>query len=79
MALTATITAINYSDDQWSVGVSFVDSGTSWKQDKTYAFSSGTTQAEVTAAITADGTQFKSKLAALIALQTKVGTTITIL
>lgn len=78
MAFTATIQSINYTDDQWNVGVGFADSVTGWKQEKAYMFASNSTKQDLVTAITTDGIQYKSRLAALINLQRDIGTVITI-
>lgn len=78
MAFTATINSINFQNDQFNIAVTFNDSATAWTSTKTYNFPSTETQSAATATITADGNAYKANLAALNALQTKVGTVITI-
>jgi hypothetical protein len=78
MAFTATITSINFQNDQFNVAVTFNDSVLNWTSSKMYVFPSTTTQAQATAQITADGLTYKVNLVALNALQTKVGTVLII-
>lgn len=78
MAFTATINSINFQNDRWNVAVTFNDSVSGWTSSKVYSFDSTETQAQATAQITADGTAYKANLTALTALQSKVGTIITI-
>lgn len=85
MAFTATITTITPQDDgsgtgtlTFLVAVTFADSVSGFTATKTYAFPSITTQAVAVAQITADGTAYKTHLAAVSNLQQKVGSIITI-
>lgn len=78
MAFTATISSINFQNDTFNVVVVFNDSATSWTANKTYGFPAGTTQSSAVAQITADGILYKASLVANNALQSKVGTVITI-
>ena len=78
MAFTATIQSINFQNDQFNVTVQFNDSATSWNSNKVYNFPTGTTQSIAVAQITADGVAYKAALGANTALQSKVGTVITI-
>lgn len=85
MSFTVTITSIIPSDDgsgsagiNFTVGVTFADSATSFTCTKTYSFPSTTSQAVAVAAITADGNSYKTKLASVSNLVQKVGTVITI-
>jgi uncharacterized protein (DUF2141 family) len=78
MAFTATINSVNFQNDQWQVAVTFNDSASGWTSSKTYQFPSNETQAQAVAVITADGTAYKANLATLTALQSKVGSVITI-
>jgi hypothetical protein len=78
MAFTATISSVNFQNDQFNIVVAFNDSATNWSANKTYNLPVGTTQATAVAQITADGTAYKAALAANNALQSKVGFVITI-
>jgi hypothetical protein len=78
MAFTATIQSINFQNDRFQIVVRFNDSATSWSATKTYDMDATTTQAQAVAIITADGTDLKANLTKNSALQTKVGTVITI-
>lgn len=78
MAFTATINSINYQNDQWQLAVTFNDSASGWTSNKTYQLPSGTTQTQAVSQITADGNIYKAALTTNTALQSKVGTVITI-
>lgn len=83
MAFTATITNIAPADDgngniQFLVTVNFADSASGWANCRVYAFPINTSQAIAVAKITNDGTGYKSSLAAISNLSSKIGTVITI-
>ncbi len=78
MAFTCTIASINFQNDMFNIVVTFNDSATSWTASKTYDVDSTITQAQMVALVTADGLSYKSSLTKNAALQSKVGTIITI-
>ncbi|GAP53558.1 hypothetical protein AHiyo6_01230 [Arthrobacter sp. Hiyo6] len=78
MSFTATIQSINYQNDQFNTQVLFNDSATGWTATKNYSLPTGTTQSQAVTQITTDGNAYKAALAQNTALQSKVGTVITI-
>lgn len=80
MAFTATINSITLQDDKFNVCVVFNDGATSFTSSRTYIFEndSSFTQAVLVAQIMADGAIMKSSLARLNALQSKIGSSVTI-
>ena len=78
MAFTATIQNIQFQSDNWNIVVIFNDSVTNWTANKTYSLPSNTTQTQAITQITADGNLYKARLVANAALQSRVGSVITI-
>jgi hypothetical protein len=80
MAFTATINSIGRTQNTISVGVTYNDSATGFSVSKSIDFPDDgtTTQASAVAQITAIGTAYKNNLTANNALQSKVGSVITI-
>lgn len=81
--MTATINTVTPRGDgqgniQFIVDVTFSDATTSFSLTKQYSFPTSTTQAAVVATITADGNVYKTALATISNLASKVGAVITI-
>lgn len=81
--MTATIVSIqpqcsDGSTVSFLVTVTFADATTGFTTTKTYNFAIGTSQVSAVATITADGNSFKSALATISNLQSKVGAVINI-
>lgn len=81
--MTATINEIiaqclDGSTISFLVTVTFADATTGFSLTKTYSFPINTTQSSAVATITADGNNYKSALATISTLASKVGTVINI-